>query len=464
MSSPDNWSLRVTLRVSACPLASAAACLLITCAMQTCALQAQDSTWALTNVNVVDLEHGRVLTRRAIRIRGDRIVTVVDGPTPGVSGEARQVDGRGAFVIPGLYDMHAHLGITGVVTEASLTDRVRQGVLGVRDMGFPIDSLSALATLVRRPRDDSFVAPRVWYVGPTLNAPSTTTFPQHVQVADSSAIESIVGRIAAGGGTAVKVHDRLSQDAYRQVAAAARARGLPMVGHIPALVPIDDVIKEHQRSVEHLGGLTHAILMACSHDTTARQRAGAAIVPEDFFRLYRVTMSAAHLTPLLDGFDANRCAVLARRLRAAGSWQVPNLVLWKTWATTVPDASESPSEDDLAARRRLYRTMLDVTRILYREHVLLMAGTDEMGSIHDELAALVDAGLPPADALRAATVQPARFLGASASFGAVRPGYIADFVLLDGNPLVDIHNTRRVVGLVQGGRYRNVAASPPKLQ
>ena len=113
--------------------------------------------------------------------------------------------------------------------------------------------------------------PRIWYVGPALNAPSTLSVPIHAPVADRSAVTAIVIGLRPGG-TAVKIHDRLSRETYTQIAEAARARGLPVVGHIPALVPIEDVIKERQRSVEHLGGLTHGILMACSHDSAARQR------------------------------------------------------------------------------------------------------------------------------------------------------------------------------------------------
>lgn len=461
MFSTEMLSLRVTPRVHMPPRALAVVCFLIASVVLACVVKAQDSAWTLSNVHVIDVERGRVLRGRAIHIRDGRIVNVAGTATRQTPDKPRQVDGRGAFVVPGFFDMHVHLGTAGVVNTASLTDQVQHGVLGVRDMGFPIDSLSVLDRLVRAHRDESVAAPRIWFVGPTLNGPSRMSFPQHVQVADSEAIDSIVERIAIGGGMAVKVHDLLSRDAYRQVAMAARAQGLTIVGHIPALVTVDDVLREHQRSIDHLGGLTHGVLMGCSRDTKARQRVAAAIVREDFFRLYRVSMSAAHLTPLLDGFDANLCTALARRFRAAGSWHVPNLVLWKTWATKGADFPESPSNEDVIARHRLYRTMLEITRILHREQVPLMVGTDGIGSIHDELAALVEAGLTPIDALRAATVQPARFLRSTASLGALKTGYTADFVLLDGNPLEDIRNSRRIIGVVQGGRFYDVGVASP---
>jgi imidazolonepropionase-like amidohydrolase len=428
-----------------------------------CVLRAQDSGWILTNVQIVDLERGRVLDARTLHIRDDRIAAIVESPTAVQVAGLRTVDGQGSFVIPGLYDMHVHLVTNGAETPGNLLERdalpdgvlssrIDQGVLGVRDMAFPINSIDVLARLVRGGNGDASAAPRIWYVGPSLNAPSALSVPIQAQVADRSAVTAIVDRIAAAGGTAVKIHERLSRETYTQIAEAARARGLPVVGHIPALVPIEDVIKERQRSVEHLGGLTHGILMACSHDAAARQRLAAALVPEDFGRLVRVSMSAEHLTPLLDGFDAAQCTAVARRLREADVWQVPTLVLWKAWASTGPG---SPVER--AVWQRLNRTMIDITRILHAERVPIMAGTDNILSLHDELAALVDAGLTPLEALRAATVEPARFLNTAAVSGLVKPGFQADVVLLKGNPLVDIGNTRRVAGVVLRGNYHQVS-------
>ena len=434
--------------------------------------QAQDSGWILTNVQIVDLERGRVLDARTLHIRDDRIAAMVESPTAIQVAGLRTIDGQGSFVIPGLYDMHVHLVTDGPenpdvgrqvsnIPPRALASRINQGVLGVRDMGFPIDSIDLLARLVRGGNGDASAAPRIWYVGPALNAPSTLSVAIHAPVADRSAVTAIVDRIAITGGTAVKIHERLSRETYTQIAEAARARGLPVVGHIPALVPIEDVIKERQRSVEHLGGPTHGILMACSRDSAARQRVAAALVPGDFGRLARVSMSAEHLTPLLDGFDAAQCAAVARRLREADVWQVPTLVLWKAMATSGP-GSRLPAAQ-LAAWQRLNRTMIDITRILHAERVPMMAGTDNIefaiagGSLHDELATLVDAGFTPLEALRAATVEPARFLNTAAVAGLVKPGFQADVVLLKGNPLIDIGNTRRVAGVVLRGKYHQVS-------
>jgi imidazolonepropionase-like amidohydrolase len=121
----------------------------------------------------------------------------------------------------------------------------------------------------------------------------------------------------------------------------------------------------------------------------------------------------------------------------------------------------------LAAWQRLNRTMIDITRILHAERVPMMTGTDNIefaiagGSLHDELAALIDAGFTPLEALRAATVEPARFLNTAAVSGLVKPGFQADVVLLKGNPLVDIGNSRRVAAVVLRGKYHQVSTVAP---
>lgn len=84
-----------------------------------------------------------------------------------------------------------------------------------------------------------------------------------------------------------------------------------------------------------------------------------------------------------------------------------------------------------------------------------MAGTDNVSTIHDELELLVRAGLSRADALRAATISPTAFLGVADSIGAVAPGYIADLLVLDGNPLDDIRNTRRIRSIIWRGHLLN---------
>jgi imidazolonepropionase-like amidohydrolase len=115
---------------------------------------------------------------------------------------------------------------------------------------------------------------------------------------------------------------------------------------------------------------------------------------------------------------------------------------------------------DVLAYRLLYRLQQQVLPMLARAGVPMLAGSDAPGtrrvpgqSLIEELETMVNAGLTPLDALRSATLNPARFLGLADSLGSVAPGKLADLVLLEGNPLTDITALRRVQGVVAGGRY-----------
>jgi len=110
----------------------------------------------------------------------------------------------------------------------------------------------------------------------------------------------------------------------------------------------------------------------------------------------------------------------------------------------------------------LYAVHSDLVGRLNQAGVPILAGSDCPNpyvypgfSLHDELGLLVRAGLTPAEALRTATINPARFLGLTDSLGVVATGKVADLVLLDGNPLQDIANTKRIRAVIQGGRLLN---------
>ncbi|HEV8600743.1 MAG TPA: amidohydrolase family protein, partial [Gemmatimonadales bacterium] len=116
-------------------------------------------------------------------------------------------------------------------------------------------------------------------------------------------------------------------------------------------------------------------------------------------------------------------------------------------------------------RKAVYARQLEIVSLLHREGVHFLAGTDLANpyiypgfSLHDELASLVAAGFTPAEALRAATLDPARYLGAADSLGSIEPGKRADLVLLSANPLDDIRNTTKLVAVVAAGRLYDSAA------
>jgi hypothetical protein len=135
---------------------------------------------------------------------------------------------------------------------------------------------------------------------------------------------------------------------------------------------------------------------------------------------------------------------------------VPRFVRQR-WVDRAEALDRGPERE--AAEQAQYRREVAIVGLLFRAGVPILAGTDELNpyclpgfSLHDELARLVAAGLTPLAALQAATLNPARFLHATDSLGTVEAGKLADLVLLDGDPLADIHNVSRIAAVIANGR------------
>jgi imidazolonepropionase-like amidohydrolase len=407
-----------------------------------------DDTWALTNVAVVDLDEGVLTPGQTVLIQGELILDVMPAGSR-LADDVEEVEGQGRVIIPGLFDMHAHM--VGVDPEPNALEGeryLRLGVLGVRDLGAPIDSIRAFLS-----RSDSILSPRAWFSGPILDSLPRDFEHLFMQVSSVSQASDVVELALNEGWISIKMHDFLPPRIYSAIAEEARRRGIAVVGHIPHLVSLDEVLSAGQRTVEHLGGLTHGVLRECS--TTPPLDPEGLRSPTEGGR-YRATMRSDYILPLLEGFDEGRCRLVAQRLAQAEVWQVPNLTLWHLYAEATPGFVDTP--ENRAAFKRLYPTLETIVKVMHEEGVPMMTGSDEVndGSIHEEMELLVAAGLSPLDALRAATVNPATFLGVAASLGHVSKGRLADFLILDGDPLSDIRNTRRITAIVLGGRLLEI--------
>jgi len=173
-------------------------------------------------------------------------------------------------------------------------------------------------------------------------------------------------------------------------------------------------------------------------------------------------MRYAFTQTLVESYDGQKAAALVSRFKRNDTWQCPTLVVLHTlWA----DGEMHYSPDDLRWADQLLAKEVELVAMMQKSGVGLLAGTDlppnaKDGTIHDELAALVDAGLTPMEALETATRKPAEFLGKLDSLGTIERGKSADLLLLDANPLDDIHNTRRISTVFLQGRIISRGSHP----
>jgi cytosine/adenosine deaminase-related metal-dependent hydrolase len=438
---------------------------------------------AITHVTVVDVNGGPPRHDMTVVVTGDRITTVGRSARVRVPRGARVVDGAGRFLIPGLWDMHAHVDDQGGWVFPLY---VANGITGLRDMGSHIDRIGEWRAAWRR----GDLVPRVVAAGPIVTGLVDDPDPRLVRVADSAGAERAVDSLVARGVDFVKVHDWLTEPAYAGVIAAARRHRIAAAGHVPVAVHPLQAAAAGQRSIEHqLSAWADYLVYASSRESTFVRRARALIGrPFDPGRLIG-GWPTPELDSLTSGFDTSKADSLARAMARAGVWHTPTLHVFSTIYLLPPDSAaalRSPrlryvprsfraafpamlgdaaqlarDRARLAARSRMRDLHADMVRRLHRAGVPLLAGTDAVPmypltvpgfTLHDELLALVRAGVPPAAALRAATLEPAHYLGAADSLGTVEAGKVADLVLLDGNPLVDIRNTSRIAAIVLRGR------------
>jgi imidazolonepropionase-like amidohydrolase len=369
----------------------------------------------VTGVTVIDGTGTAPLTNRAVIITGDRIVGIVDAADKGpIPKGARVIQARGKFVIPGLWDMHVHL------TANDLVALVAYGVTGIRDMGNMLSEVDSWRAQIAA---GTRVGPRIFRVGPTINGQAFG--PVHVAVTSDAEARTAVRVLKHVGVDAIKIHRALSREAYFALSDEAKKLSIPFVGHIPQAVTAQEASDAGQASFEH---------------TETLFEGGAPLKQEDAPALFaRFVKNGNAFTPTLVNYR--------------GSAEPANI-----------DPDLLRRYPDLpAGRKRMFRSFVELVGLMNRTGVTLMTGSDlgsqwisPGSSLHDELAILVEAGLTPMEALQAATVNPARFLRVDA--GTVEAGKVADLVLLEANPLLDIRNIGRIQAVILRGKLLDESA------
>jgi imidazolonepropionase-like amidohydrolase len=388
----------------------------------------------ITHVNVVDVLDGRILPDRTVAIDGGTITSVTQNPASPAG--ARVVNGRDRYLIPGLWDMHAHMEAT---RESSLQLYVANGVTGIRDMGSDLDFILGMRDATAAGR---VLGPRIFAAGPILDdAPGDWPYRLRVKTADEG--RAAVQLLKRRRVDLIKVHDNTPRDVYFAIADEARRQKLRVAGHIPRGLTAEQVIEAGQTDIEHLSNLS--LWRGCSN--------GAEYRPDPCHPFFEM---------------------LARR----GIWQTPTLAAGSEIATIGTPASEIGADRMVYAARtlremwagnqRLFATpeairslragavvAAVVTRDLASAGVGILAGCDSMipgFCVHDELVAMVRGGMPPLKALQTATLNPARYFDLQDMYGSVAAGKVADLVLLDANPLEEIGNIRRIRAVIVLGR------------
>lgn len=410
---------------------------------------AQNPRVVFTNVSVVTMEREEILAHRDVLVEAGVIRTVEEhrAKKSWAAGTV-VVDGSGKYLLPGFSDMHIH---TEFGDQEQLKLYLVNGVTTVLNLNGSATALEWRAKI----SSGEMLGPRFYSSGQIVDGdpPTNNT---HVVVRNRAEAEKTVDEQVHQGYDFIKPYSALSREAYEGVVAAAKRDHIRLVGHVPWSVGVQGTIDADQDAIAHVEELYRYFVDRHKKPPPDTQPDAARIGP-----LAR-ELKNHHIwviTTLSANADILRQAThLAEVLDSAEMKFVPKSYLED--CRTGGDPYANRGSDWVLQNQIMVPFLFKIVAGLHTAGVPMMAGTDATNpiqvpgiSFHDELAALVEAGLSPYEALRTGTINPQTFLGHAKETGTVAPGKAADLVLLEGNPLADIANTRRIAGVMVRGRW-----------
>jgi Amidohydrolase family len=448
-----------------------------TLAGRTAAAADQRDFLVFTNATLIDGTGAAPRPDTTIVVAGNRIIAVGRhgiAPPAGV----RVVDLRGKYVLPGLWDLHAH---TVDIAQLLLPLWIANGVTGTREMwGVPF-----VRDIHRRIESGELLGPRMVVSDSIIDGPNSWLVHlwrdnSPIQVETETQARAAVRKAKRDGADLIKVYSKLRENTFAAVADEARRLHLPFAGHVPDRVSVVRASELGMRSQEHL----YRLYFDVSSERDRFQRIIDA--KEDslqdpfewFFSLRELEREA------IKAYDPRRAAEVFATLARNGTALDPTVTVLKLFTSSAEQIRNVDHERYvpdwvISERWRLDPTPLPPERVesnrvffeasarLIRDAadagVTLTTGTDGgflapyiLGGfcLHEELELMVRrVGLTPMQAILAATRDAARVVGLGHASGTVTPGKFADLLVVDGNPLTDIRNTQRIHGIVANGRF-----------
>jgi imidazolonepropionase-like amidohydrolase len=401
---------------------------------------------AVRHARLFDPETGTVRPDTTIVVAGNRVVAVgPDASTPIPAG-AQIHDATGFTVLPGLWDMHAHVSeLDGLLNLAA-------GVTSVRDLANDIDVVGALK---RRWDSGEAIGPRLVLAG-FIDGPGPYAGPTKVLVDNEADARTWVNRYADLGYAQIKLYSSLKPELVAPIVEEAHRRGLRVSGHIPNGMTAEECVRLGFDELQHVNFLFLNFWKAEVPETRTPARfhaigeraAGLDLQSAPVRAFVRLLAErGVEVDPTLATFET---LFLSRPGEAAPGYA-------KIAERLPPQVRRSTLAGGLAAPAGLeqryrdgYQALVKMVGELYRAGVPLVAGTDDLAgfALHRELELYAEAGLPPAAILEIATLGAARVAKRDSELGSVEVGKLADFVVVAGDPLArisDVRNTQLVV-------------------
>ncbi|UFH56851.1 amidohydrolase family protein [Spirosoma sp. KNUC1025] len=409
------------------------------------------------SVNVIPMDRERVLENQTVVVKNGRITALGNEGSVKIPDAALIVDAKGKYLTPGWAEIHAHVPPIDDIEPMKevLILYLANGITTIRGMlGHPKH-----LELRSKINSGEILGPHFYATGPSFNG-------QTVKTAERGA--EMVREQKAAGYDFLKLHPGLTKETFPAIAKTAHEVGIPFVGHVSFNVGVWRAIDAGYSSIDHLDGFVEAIVPRS--DTLAEPETGL------FGSWIAYRADASQIPKLVQGLRDKRIRVVptqalaerwlsplpgdvfakAPEMKYMKPEQITSWVNAKNSYTSNPNFSKEHAEKLIQIRRKLIYAC-------QKNGVDLLLGSDAPQifnvpgfSIHHEMKYMVDAGLTPYETLRTGTVNVASYLN-KPDWGTIKIGNVSDLVLLGGNPLKDINQTKNIEGVMIGTNWLSKA-------
>ncbi len=428
--------------------------------------------YAIRDVNVIPMTGDLILEGQTLLISSDIITDMGAASEIMIPDGFTVIDGKGKFVIPGLFDMHVHFfneqGGYKNTSASELKLMLANGLTTARIMAGHPNYLEARQNV----KEGRWEGPDLLVASPQFVGRWAwdTTFKNYEIVDTPEKASAAVRKYDAQGYDLIKVSFMIDRPTFDALVQTAREVGIKVAGHVGPQVKLPAALQAGEQ-IEHMDEFIDMLLPDSTYNN------GQSVSDMNLWR-----MAAWETVPHL---DKKKIPALVQAVKASGVYVTPTNFFFiscfgsgfsaETYKQR-PDYQYIPEDIKterwkIVARNREMKIppeslkkyvnlRKEMTRQLWKGGVPLMAGSDSPEwflvsgfSIHDEIAMFVEAGLTPIAALKTATITPATYLGLDKVKGSIEKGKMADLILLDKNPLEDITNTKKICGVMKSGLW-----------
>jgi imidazolonepropionase-like amidohydrolase len=404
---------------------------------------------AIVHGTLIDGTGAPAVPDSVVITRGDRILAAGPPSQVVIPSAATVLDAHGKSLLPGLWDMHAHFEQVewGPIYLAA-------GVTTVRDCANDLNFITSVRDAVAEGRG---LGPRILAAGVVDGSGPMAIGVARVDTIDEA--ETWVSRYRAAGFQQIKIYSSMKLEALRAVADAAHRAGMTVTGHVPEGLNAYQVIEAGQDQINHIFFLANIMHAPLSADASRMERLNA---------LANMNLDSPEAHKAIAFLKAHRTVVdptLALLELSTISTKKPPIAFEPGAEKLPPELSRrlenlAPPSPETELIERVFRRCVALVGALHRAGVVIVAGTDQAvpgHSLHREIELYVEAGLTPMQAIQAATIVPARVMQLDGEYGTIEAGKRADLILVNGNPLEQIHDIRKVSHVLVGGRMFDCA-------